>query len=185
MTTPSQANRISFWQHSYARSSFVEARVECELLLKTNPPLNSTLRRALSIAIVTLYSRPFKQRKAVRLSDDIVPPEFRTTHDEIIEIRDKSIAHRDLDGPAADWGFISQVRVLIESGELTVHTISPIFANEKAQELLPLLDALIEKMSAATLDFINKHLLAMHASDGSYVVSLDELPASWLLRTEA
>lgn len=185
MDAPSQLDRISFWQHAYARSSFVEARLECELLLSTNPPPNSTLRRALSIAIVTLYSRPFKQRKSVRLSDDIVPPEFRATHDDIIEIRDKSIAHRDLDAPVADWGFISQVRVLIASGGLTVHTISPILANEKAHDLLPLLDALTEKLSVVTLEFIKKYLVHMHASDGSYVVSLDESPASWLLRAEA
>jgi len=37
MNMPSKAERISFWQYSYARSSFVEARLECELLLKTNP----------------------------------------------------------------------------------------------------------------------------------------------------
>jgi hypothetical protein len=134
MEPPTQTERISFWQHSYARSSFVEARIQCELLLKTNPPPNSGLRRALTIAIVTLYSRPFKQRKAVRLSEGVVPSEFRPTHDDIIEIRDKSIAHRDLDGPVADWGFISQVRVLIESGGLTVHTISPILEKTRRRK---------------------------------------------------
>ena len=159
--------------------------MECELLLGINPPPNSTLRRALSIAIATLYSRPFKQRKSVRLGDDIVPTEFRRTHDDIIEIPDKSIAHRDLDAPVAEWGFISQVRVIIESGELTIHTLSPMLENEKAHELIPLLDALIEKMDAVSLGFINKYLVQMHASDGSYVVSLEDSPATWLLRAEA
>jgi hypothetical protein len=56
----------------------------------------------LSVAIVTLSARPFKQRKAVRLTEDIVPAESRGTHDDVIEIRDKSIAHRDLDAPVAD-----------------------------------------------------------------------------------
>jgi len=181
MNPPSKAERISFWQHAYARASFAQARLECQFLLSTNPPLNSTLRRALTIAIVMLYSRPFKQRKSVRLSEDIVPAEFRSTHDDIIEIRDKSIAHRDLDAPVADWGFISQLLVNIQSGELTIDTISPLLANEKAHELLPLLDALIGKMAAVSLEFINKHLSQMHAFDGSYVVSLDDSPSSWLL----
>lgn len=185
MNAPSKAERISFWQHAYARSSFVEARLECDFLLSANPPPNSPLRRALSIAIATLYSRPFKQRKSVRLGDDVVPTEFRRTHDELIEIRDKSIAHRDLDAPVAEWGFISQVRAMIESGRLTVHTLSPILENAKAHELIPLLDALIKKMDAVSLDFINKYLIPMHMSDGSYVVSLEDSPATWLLRADA
>lgn len=185
MNAPSKAERISFWQHSYARASFTEARIECEFLLRTNPPLNSTLRRALSIAIVTLYSRPFKQRKLVRLSEDIVPAEFRATHDGVIAIRDKSIAHRDLDAPVADWGFISQLRVNVQSGELTINTISPILANEKAHELIPLLDALIAQMGAVPLEFINKYLVHMQASDGSYIVSLDDSPSPWLLPAPA
>lgn len=183
MNTPSKAERISFWQHAYARASFVEARLECELLINANPTVNSTFRRALSVAIATLYCRPFKQRKAVRLREDIVPAEFRATHNDMIEIRDKSIAHRDLDAAVADWGFISQLRVNIESGELTINTLSPIVANEKVHELLPLLDALIAKMDAASLEFINKYLVQMHAADGSYVVSLDDSPSTWLLPT--
>jgi hypothetical protein len=180
MIAPTKAERISFWQHSYARASFTEARIECELLLSTNPLPNSTLRRALSVAIVTLYARPFKQRKVVRLSEDIVPAEFRSTHEDIVEIRDKSIAHRDLDAPVADWGFISQVRVNVQAGELTINTISPMLTNEKAHELLPLLDALIAQVAAVPLEFINKCLVHMHASDGSYIVSLDDSPSPWL-----
>ena len=134
----------------------------------------------MSVAIVTLYARPFKQRKVVRLSEDIVPAEFRSTHDDIVEIRDKSIAHRDLDAPVADWGFISQVRVNVQAGELTINTISPILTNEKAHELLRLLDALIAQVAAVPLEFINKYLVRMHASDGSYIVSLDDSPSSWL-----
>jgi hypothetical protein len=180
VNAPSKAERISFWQHAYARASFVDARLQCELLLSSNPPPNSILRRALSIAIVTLYSRPFKQRELVRLSEDVVPTECRTTHNEIIKIRDKIIAHRDLDAPVADWGFVNQLRINLRSGEWTVNTISPFLENEKAHELLPLLDALIEKMAAVSFEFIEKHLVPMHPSDGSYVVSLDDSPSSWL-----
>ena len=186
MNAPSKAERISFWQHAYARASFTDARIQCEFLLSTNPPPNSTLRRALSIAIVTLYSRPFKQRKLVRLSEDIVPVAFRVTHDDVIEIRDKSIAHRDLDASIADWGFISQLRVNVQSGELTINTISPILANEKAHELIPLLDALIDTHTGAlSLEFINKFLLPMHVSDGSYIVSLENSPSPWLIPARA
>jgi hypothetical protein len=185
MNAPSKAERISFWQHAYARASFTDAHIKCEFLLSTNPPENSTLRRALSVAIVTLYSRPFKQRRLVRLSEDIVPAEFRTTHNDVIEIRDKSIAHRDLDAPVADWGFISQLRVNIHLGELTINTISPILENEKARELLPLLDALIAKLGVLSLQFINTFLLPMHTPDGSYIVSLDDSPTPWLVPVSA
>src|SRR5262249_38074239 len=166
MSTPNKAERITFWQHAYARASFVEARINCKWLLETDPPPNSNFRRAVSIAVVTLYSRPFKQRKAVRLSENSVPREFRESHDEIIEIRDKSIAHRDLDAPVAEWGFISQVRIEVVSCQWTINTISPFLTNEKARELLPLLDALITKTTAVASAFINKYVLNMRLSDG-------------------
>ena len=71
---------------------------------------------------------------------------------------------------------------MFKRGELTINTISPILTNEKAHELLPLLDAL---MAAVPLEFINKYLVQLHASDGSYIVSLDDSPSPWLLPAPA
>jgi hypothetical protein len=167
MHTPTKAERISFWQHSYARASFVQTRLFIDLLLKLDPPMNDTLRRALTVAILGVYSRPFKQRKIVRLPDDIVPAPFRDTHDIMIEIRDKVVAHRDLDGPIAEWGFISQLQVNIRSKQMTIDTISSIISNDKAREILPLLDCLIAKMGEAATSFVQRYLAHLPSTDAS------------------
>lgn len=181
MNAPTKAERIAFWQQSYARASFVHARLYIELLLNSNPPTDSTLRRALTAAILVAYSGPFKQRKQVRLPDDIVPPEHRDTHNAMIELRDKVVAHRDLDGPVAEWGFVSQLQLKVRAKELTVDTRTPCITNEKATECLPLIKFLIAEMLQGVAGFVILHLKNIPVQDASYVVSLDDTPPQWLI----
>lgn len=183
MNTPSKSERISFWQHSYARSSFIQARLFIDLLLRINPPMNDTLRGALTIAIVVVYCRPFKQRDPVRLPKSIVPTEYRDAHNSTEDIRDRVIAHRDLDGPVTDWGFVSQLQVIVQSKQLTIPTISSIITDDKARELLPLLDYLIPKMDESVESFVHRYLPPFASMDGAYVVSLDDNPKQWLIPT--
>ncbi|MDD4869750.1 MAG: hypothetical protein PHR77_04255, partial [Kiritimatiellae bacterium] len=114
MNTPTQTDRFEFWKFAYARAAFVDAKIFAEELLASGSALHSATRKAFSIAIATAYARPFKQRSVVRLSEDIVPAEHRETHDGVIEIRDKVVAHRDVDGPIAeDFGLLNQLRITI------------------------------------------------------------------------
>ena len=183
MNTPSKAERISFWQHSYARASFIQTRLFIDLLLRVDPPTNDTFRRALTIAIVVAYCRPFKQREPVRLPKSLVPVQFRDAHDSTEEIRDKVIAHRDLDGPVTDWGFISQIQVIVQSKQITTPTINSIITNDKARDLIPLLDYLIEKMEEAQDAFAHRYLPPFVSTEASYVISLDDDPEQWLIPT--
>lgn len=180
MDIPTQLERIDFWEHSYARSSFVQARLFVELLLSTDPPLHSTSRKAFTVAILGVYCRPFKQRKQVRLSEDIVPAQHRETHGAMIELRDKVIAHRDLDGPITDLGFINQLELHFRSNELTVNTISPSMPNEIAKKTLPLIDFLVEEMDLRVSAFVTRYL-RMPQGDAVYAVSLDKAPNNWLI----
>lgn len=168
--------------HCYARASFMQARMFIEKLLELDPPPNDILRRALTTAIIATYCRPFKQRRPVRLSDDSVPHSHRETHDALIEMRDKVVAHRDLDGPVTDWGFVSQLQVNVHAGGLTIDTLSPIILKDMAERALPLIDALIGKMDAHANVFVRDHLQNAIPGDGSYVVSLDDMPHKWLIR---
>lgn len=147
-------------------------------------PLNNQTRKALTIAAVTAYGRPFKQRGTVRLSEDIIPAEYRETHDSTIEMRDKVIAHRDLDGPVADWGFISQLEIVIGEGALVINTRSPIMTDEIARALLPLLDWLICTMNNAVVPFVETHLVSLASQPGIYVLQLDDHQAGCTTRIE-
>ena len=87
---------------------FKQTNLRCYLLEENHTYSRSIMRWALTAAIVTAYARPFKQRPEVKLIDDVIPTEFRPLHDEAIVQRDKVIAHRDLDGPVATWGFVTR-----------------------------------------------------------------------------
>jgi hypothetical protein len=93
---PSKEHRIAFWRDSYARSSFVHAAEFVRAMFHDKIGLYSVERDAFTIAITAAYGRPFKQRKSVRLSEDLIPAEHKETHKSVIEMRDKVIAHRDL-----------------------------------------------------------------------------------------
>jgi hypothetical protein len=178
----SKSDRVAFWKHSYARSSFIQANEFAKLLLRENPPFLSTLRSALTFAIVTSYARPFKQRAEVKLPRNLVPAEFQQLHDETIEMRDKIIAHRDVDGPMADWGFVSQVQILVEPTAMQVNTLSPIMENERADQMLPLFAALIKLMDEKIDPFFG-HFRPPPAP-GVYTLSLEENPAEWLQKVQ-
>ena len=152
-----------------------------ELLLNLNPPLNDVARKALTVAITVAYCRPFKQRRQVKLSEDVVPTHFKDIHDNLVVHRDKAVAHHDLDGPVADWGFISQLQINIMSGQMTHDTLSPVLPNETAHDMIPLLIFLIEKMDESINAFQQSYLSRLPPTDASYVVSLDDNPTEWLI----
>jgi len=180
---PTKAERIEFWKYSYARSSFVHADQFARRVFSNSPVLEHTLRDAINFGIVTAYGRPFKQRPEVRLSGDIVPKQHRAVHDELIEMRDKVVAHRDLDGPVANWGFISQVQVFSFGNAIEIHTLSPIISGKMAEKVSSLCVVLIKLMAKKTEPFL-KYLMPPPPK-GPHVVSLENDPAEWLQSAES
>lgn len=179
---PPQAERIAFWRDSYARSSFVHATEFVRAMLRNKLGLYSIERDAFTIAIIGAYGRPFKQRKSIRLSEDLIPAEHRETHDSLIEMRDKVVAHRDLDGPVADWGFISDLHISVKSRQLELNTISPKITDDFAHKILPLTSYLIGVLDKRINAFVGPNLGRIFRNDGTYVVSLEENPQEWLIK---
>jgi hypothetical protein len=179
---PSYRDRAAFWRDSYARSSFVHAAAFVSAMFRE---LYSVERDAFTIAITAAYCRPFKQRKSVRLSEDLVPAEHKETHDTLIEMRDKVIAHRDLVGPNAEWGFVSDLHVSVKSRQMELNTISPKITDELAQKVLALTGHLISVLDERINAFVGHNLGRVFRNDGTYVVSLDDDPAEWLIKKKA
>ena len=177
---PTKTERIAFWKHSNARSSFVQADQFARRLFRDSPSLDRTLRDAVTFGIITAYGRPFKQRLEVRLSRDVVPEQHQVLHDDLIEMRDKVVAHRDLDGPEADWGFVSQVQIVSYGSEVEINTLSPIIPSEMAEEISPLCVMLVNSMAEKMKPFLS--YLRPPPTAGHYTVDLAEKPTEWLHR---
>jgi hypothetical protein len=180
MQTPNKAERRDFWQHTFARSSFLRARQSIEVLLNEGPPLESVLRSALTTSIVVMYARPFKQKTEppIRLPDNIVPAHYQLIHDEAIDIRDKIIAHRDIGKPTSPWGFINQVWITVNETDLYVDTRSPGLDNIRATKLMQLIGILSSKMDEKINLFVQQYLA--RPPKGVYIINLDENPERWL-----
>ena len=179
---PSKEDRIAFWRDSYARSSFVHAAEFVRAMFRDKIGLYSVERDAFTIAITAAYGRPFKQRKSVRLSEDLIPVEHKETHKSVIEMRDKVIAHRDLDGPTAEWGFVSDLHVAVKKRQLQLNTISPRITDELAQKVLALTAYLIGVLDQRIDVFVGPNLGRIFRNDGTYVISLEDSPTEWLIK---
>ena len=179
MNPPPLEERIAFWKHAYARASFVDARIFLEQILEGQMALTYPVRKALSIAALVTYCRPFKQREAVRLPGDVIPAKYHDLHDSLIEMRDKVVAHRDLDGPIADWGFISQLEIAVAKDELVINTNSPVLPDQKAKDMLPLCDHLIATMDEVVNAFAETFLGQLASQQGIHVLCLDDANQEW------
>lgn len=178
MSQPSKIDRIAFWKHTHALRSFKKSNGFLEVLLKENPAVGSPQRGALTIAIVIAYCCPFKQRGPVKLSEDVVPAEYRAVHNEAIDLRDKVLAHRDIDGPDTDWEFINQIRVIVEESEMFIDTSSPDIGNSVAANFLALTNHLVRAMEKETRPFLQN--INPRPPKGCYLVSLEDKPTEWL-----
>ncbi len=178
---PPRHERVEFWKHAYARASFIDAQIFLEDLLSQKPEGFSPLRKLFTIAILTLYARPFKQRRPVRLENEVIPIEHKQVHDWTIEHRDKVVAHRDLHAAVTTWGFINQLRLVTDQVGFTIHTLSPYMPDEMAQELLALVKILIQTMEERTKPFLENYFRLPSVAPGEYVMNLkDETPPRWL-----
>lgn len=180
MSAPSQTDRIAFWMHSYARASFIQARDYAQVIIDHDPPLRSTMRKALTDAIFGAYCRPFKQRPPVKLPQEIIPASHREFHDAIIKIRDKVVAHRDLNGPISERGFVNQLQLNFCAGRWEINTYSPTITNENSRKVVSLANTLIIAMDQKIEDFTRIYLRGF-PSGSCCVVSLDESPEHWLI----
>lgn len=95
-------------------------------------------------------------------------------------MRDKVLAHRDLDGPEADWGFLSQICIRMKSQQITVETISPNISNEKAANIIPLIDILISFTEDAVHKFMSTYLRYLPNEDAHYEIYLKDKDLYWL-----
>jgi hypothetical protein len=176
---PTCRERLDFWRDCYALSAFRDVHDYIPRWERRDPE-DVGFRRALEVAILVSYARPFKQRKRVRLEKEIVPARFRETHEEVIELRDKVIAHRDTDGPSSGgWDFINDLIIGKEKEwHVTIQTNTPGMSDESMTSLKRLVDHLIPIMEHRTAAF--RMRLYPLLGDGWFKISLAESPVAWL-----
>jgi hypothetical protein len=93
-----RSERLDFVKYKLAEIHFGYALAALELA-KLEKKMKGQLffRQTVWTSFYVNYAKPFKQRKHRRLLEDIVPTEFRDSHEFVIKLRDKYFAHSDDD----------------------------------------------------------------------------------------
>ncbi len=104
---------------------------------------------------------------------------FRTVHDDVIRHRDKAIAHRDPNAHKKGV-FGNDLRIVCKGNDLFIPTTSPAMENTLVRSLLELTGILIPRLEDRTGVFIRKYF-PTPLPEGSYILSLEENPAEWLI----
>ncbi len=112
-------DRIEFWKFQHASITFSETAQLCDQLINHNIISGHPLHTSLMTALHVLYGRPFKQRKEVRISEEIIPHDYLETHGALINMRDQIYAHMDVDGPiSTSQNSLNKIGVLINGGNV-------------------------------------------------------------------
>ncbi len=128
--------RLEFWKYQAAALTFKDAEEVAVYLIDHGQfPLVYQLLTSLYV----LYGRPFKQRKSVCISQELVPSEYAEEHDVLMGLRDKLFAHMDTNG-LVDHGISHLTKMLlrVEDGkvEYGMAGLLPIgFQYERIKEL--------------------------------------------------
>jgi len=183
MSTPSQDDRIEIWRYTYARSSLIEAR-EAAKLLSSHPEFPDEIKQAIVYQIVIAYARPFTKsqvtdsKRIVPLASDVVPIEFRQLHDEYLQMRDRTIGHKD--AVAFSSAPLNKVIVRVDDTGFELHTISPFtMLDTGLQQTISLCNRLIEHCVSKVQAYCH-HFVGV--GKGTYVLSIDGNPTEWLLK---
>ena len=164
---------------AYARESFRSARKTCDFVV-TQFDESSPIHHQLCVAIAVIYARPFTTSDIVgALSDKVVPNEWRSLHDQLMELRDQVAAHSDADawphgrdGPPAN-----NVQVIITSdGHRSLAIYELKFSLTAINGITALCDVLIDH----TTNEVNSIWGRLHEAGltptmpGSYVMNLEK-----------
>ncbi|HXT39475.1 MAG TPA: hypothetical protein VN887_05580 [Candidatus Angelobacter sp.] len=135
----------------------------------------------LMTALHTLYGKPLKQRKEVRVGEDIVPSEFKDIHASLITMRDKIHAHTDVDGPTtATNESLNKIVAFVSNGNVRF-AVSVIFPrNIQVEKIRDLADTLSRKTWYHAEKIWEKQMKGVYVKDGEYEVNLSENASEFL-----
>jgi hypothetical protein len=168
-------DRIDFYRYASATLYLDHARQTLAAIKETKRlTLLSSRMHGLWMTFYGLYAKPFKQQQdpkikmGLRLSDDVIPPEFLEIHKSIIRLRDKVFIHTDF-GSFEDYndqepnGFV----ISISDGRPKFMLKSIIPTSYEINKYEQLLDKLIFTVADRTSRIWDQWAKSLHLQDGS------------------
>jgi len=93
--------RIEYWKYHTAALSFEQARNVVKQLMAMNN--SDPMFYPLMVSMHVFYARPFKHQKRSRnLTQDLIPNDFLSAHEMVMNLRDRIFAHNDKESRVKD-----------------------------------------------------------------------------------
>jgi hypothetical protein len=144
----------------------------CDYILSEHIQPEATIYYPLVTAICVLYARPFKRSKGIEsLTLQFVPKKFHHLHDQLILMRDQTIAHADTRGAQFQGLPANNVRFIVRGNQVALGVNQLKFKTTTILQVRELASALVKRM----LEYITT--LARHypndvPDDGEYLIDL-------------
>lgn len=175
MITAPYSDRIEFWKFQHASITFAAVYQLCGQIVDQKIISGHPLFTSLMTALHILYARPFKQRSAVKLSEDIIPSEYKITHQALLGFRDQIYAHMDVDGPkSTENNPMNKIGVFINGGYVSFAMTMAFPREGKIEEIRALANLLSEKSRCHADKIWERHFKTRFVQDDEYEVNLSK-----------
>jgi hypothetical protein len=166
-------DRVEFWKFQHASVTFAETTKLCDEIIKQKIDSGHPLLTSMMTTLHIFYGRPFKQRQEVKISEMLVPKDYKDLHDKLIKMRDQIYAHMDVDGlKTINLNSVNKVGVFIRGGQAKF-ALTMLFPREnEVGRIRDLTNLLSEKTWYHAEKIWHKHFKMQFVPDGDYEVNL-------------
>jgi hypothetical protein len=136
-----------WYKMEFAHYSFESARDIIKMILdKGLDHRRSPEYYPMSVGLICIYGRPFTNNWPVgKITEEIVPSEFKYRHILIMTLRDKLFAHADAALAAAPDDYPNEAVIMNDGKALSMNVSRSAVTPTVLEKMIPLVDGLIEK----------------------------------------
>ena len=163
-------NRL--WKAGYAWTSFQNVENICDYILTEQIQPEAKIYYPLVTAICVLYARPFKHSKGIEsLTLQFLPKKFRYLHDELILLRDQTVAHVDARSALFKGLPANNVRLIVREGQVVLGVGELKFKTTTILQIRELANALVKRM-VKHVNKLGRQYPDEVPDDGEYLIDL-------------
>lgn len=168
-------DRIEFWKFQHASITFLAVYQLCDQMINQKIVSGHPLFTPMMTALHILYGRPFKQRPEVRVSEDIIPNDYKDTHDALIGMRDQICAHMDVDGlKSTENNSVNKIGVFIKGGQVRFAMTMAFPREEQVEKIRDFTKLLSDKTLYHSEKIWLRHFKSQYVQDNNYEVNLSK-----------
>lgn len=168
--------RRELWLLTYASNSCKLVHHLCNFAISGSCQEGDSIYTGIINAIYVAYGRPFHCCRGIgRLIEEDLPPESKFLHDEIIHLRDKLYAHKDLNGYQVESEIFNTVKAVVIGGSITMVSNELIPRGPKLQAIREHVEKLVRHFDAKAIALLQKLRRPGWPADGEYILNMDAM----------